>query len=48
MTTDFKKPKCKLIGTDDNVFALAGQVSRALKRAGYPDKVKEFRTTSEL
>ena len=36
------KPKCKLTGTDGNVFALAGGVSQALKRAGQADKAKEF------
>lgn len=36
------KPKCKLVGTDGNVFALAGRVSAALKKAGQEDKVKEF------
>ena len=36
------KPKCKLAGTDGNVFALAGQVSRALKRAGQPEQAKDF------
>ena len=37
-----EKPKCKLIGTDGNVFALAGQVSKVLKNAGQPEKAKEF------
>ena len=36
------KPHCKLTGTDGNVFALAGRVSAALKRAGMPEKAKEF------
>ena len=36
------KPTCKLTGTDGNVFALAGRVSAALKRAGMPEKAKEF------
>ena len=40
--TEFIKPYCKLIGTDGNVFALAGKVTSALKKAGYPDKAKEF------
>ena len=38
--------KVKLSGTDGNVFALAGKVSGALKKAGYTDLAKEF--TSEL
>lgn len=37
-----RKPRCKLIGTDGNVFALAGQVSQALKKAEQLDKAKEF------
>ena len=36
------KPKCKLTGTDGNVFALAGRVGKALKRAGQADKAREF------
>ncbi len=36
------KPKCKLSGTDGNVFALVGEVSRALKDVGQGDKAKEF------
>ena len=36
------KPKCKLVGTDGNVFSLAGRVSQALKKAGQPEKAKEF------
>lgn len=36
------KPVCKLIGTDGNVFAVIGAVSRTLKRAGMPDKAREF------
>ena len=40
--TTGQKPKCKLTGTDGNVFALAGKVTRALKHAGQADKAKEF------
>lgn len=36
------KPKCKLVGTDGNVFALAGQVKKALKRAGMSERATEF------
>lgn len=39
MTT---KPQCQLTGTDGNVFALAGQVGKALKRAGLQAEAKEF------
>ena len=42
MTIEQKKPRCKLVGTDGNVFALAGRVGRALRRAGMSDKAKEF------
>lgn len=37
-----QKPKCKLTGTDGNVFALMGRVSRTLKNAGQRDKAKEM------
>lgn len=37
-----KKPKVKLIGQDGNVFAIIGRVSAALKKAGFPEKAKEF------
>lgn len=29
-----KKPKCKLVGTDGNIFALVGRASGALKENG--------------
>jgi hypothetical protein len=37
-----KLPKCKLIGTDGNVFALAGRVRKTLIKAGQRDKAEEF------
>ena len=37
-----KKPRCKLVGTDGNVFALSGRVTRALKDAGQPEQATEF------
>jgi len=37
-----EKPVCKLVDTDGNVFALAGQVGKTLKRAGLADKATEF------
>ena len=37
-----EKPACKLIGEDGNVFAIIGNACRALKRAGQPEKAKEF------
>lgn len=36
------KPECKLVGTDGNVFAIIGNVSKTLKRAGLRDKAEEF------
>ena len=36
------KPKCRLTGTDGNIFALAGKVSSALKRAGQGGKATEM------
>lgn len=36
------KPTCKLVGTDGNVFALAGRVGRTLKDHGLRDEAKEF------
>jgi hypothetical protein len=37
-----EKPKCELIGGDGNVFAIIGQVSATLKRAGLRERAKEF------
>ncbi|MFI5399207.1 MAG: hypothetical protein ACHQ9S_27065 [Candidatus Binatia bacterium] len=37
-----RKPAVQLTGTDGNVFALAGKVSSALKRAGLEAEAKEF------
>ena len=36
------KPTVELSGIDGNVFCIIGTVSKALKRAGMPDKAKEF------
>lgn len=36
------KPTCKLIGADGNVFAVIGNVSRALKQAGFKEQASEF------
>lgn len=41
-TPSTKKPVCKLIGTDSNVFFLGGKVSTALRNAGQKDKIQEF------
>ncbi len=37
-----KKPKCKLIGTDGNIYALIGQAKRSLNKAGLHDKAQEM------
>lgn len=42
MPENFKKPKCKLIGEDGNIYNLAGLACIALKEAGYYDKVEEM------
>ncbi len=36
------KPICELVGTDGNVFAIIGTVSKCLKKAGLKDQAKEF------
>ena len=36
------KPPCPLVGTDGNVFAVIGTVSRCLKRAGLRDEAKAW------
>ena len=38
------KPKCKLTGTNGNVFALMGVCSKALRGAGLNEKVSEMNT----
>ena len=44
-TTSCKHPEIdvQLSGTDGNAFALMGQVTKALKRAGHGDEVDAFR-----
>lgn len=36
------KPRCQLVGTDGSVFALAGEVRKALREAGQREKAEEF------
>ena len=36
------KPKCKLTGTDSNIFALVGKASRALRQAGQSGEAREM------
>lgn len=42
MPLSSNKPKCKLLEEDGNVFNLIGLVNRTLKKAGQPEKEKEF------
>ena len=39
---DTRKPIAEIIGGDGNVFAIIGTVAKALKRAGQPERAKEF------
>lgn len=36
------KPCCKLVGIDGNVFAIIGNVSKCLRRAGLQSEAAEF------
>lgn len=38
------KPVVKLIGKDGNAFAIIGEVSKALKKNGQSNLVKEYQT----
>ena len=42
METEFKKPACKLTGTNGNVFSIIRRVSKTLKQSGRPEQAKEF------
>ena len=37
-----RKPACRLVGTDGNVFAIIGNVRRALRLAGLNSRATEF------
>ena len=37
-----RKPPCRLIGTDGNVFSIIGRVRRALVADGQEDRAREF------
>jgi hypothetical protein len=37
-----RKPRCRLTGTDGNVFAVIGFVRRALRNAGQIERAREF------
>ena len=39
---EHRKPVCKLVGTDGNVFAIIGRVREALRRAGQAERASEF------
>lgn len=41
-TAEKKKPDCKLIGEDGNIFNLMGITSRTLRRSGLADQTKEM------
>ena len=36
------KPTCEIVGTDGNVFANIGRVSKTLRHAGLPEQAKEW------
>lgn len=36
------RPRCQLVGTDGNVFAVIGAVRRALVAAGQRERAREF------
>jgi len=42
MEDTFVKPEVELVGQDGNAFAIIGRVSKALRKAGSPEKAKEF------
>jgi hypothetical protein len=39
---EVRKPRCKLVGTDGNVFAIIGHVAKALKADGQKDRAREW------
>jgi hypothetical protein len=44
MKQQTEKPTVTLIGEDGNIFNLVGIASKALKKAGQPDKASEMAT----
>ena len=38
--TKLPKPRCKLVGTDGNVFSIIGRGRRALELDGQPDRAR--------
>lgn len=41
-TTTSVKPRCKLVGTDSNVFSVIGKVRESLRKAGLKEQAEEF------
>jgi len=39
---DKQKPKVSLIGKDENAFAVLGEVSKALRKAGMDKEAEQF------
>jgi hypothetical protein len=37
-----RRPPCRLIGTDGNVYSIIGRVKRALEQDGLQDRAREF------
>ena len=42
MTKAIKLPRCKLVGTNGNVFDIIGRVGKSLRDAGRPELATEF------
>ena len=42
MRSNPAKPRCKLIGTDGNVFSIIGRVRNALRKDGQDGRAREF------
>ena len=36
-----KRPRCKLVGEDGNIFAILGRVRQALREGGQPEQAEE-------
>jgi len=41
-TPEARKPRCKLVGSDGNVYAIIGHVAKALKADGQEDRAREW------
>jgi hypothetical protein len=40
--TEPRKPACRLVGTDGNVFSIVGRVRDALRKAAQEERAREF------